>query len=116
PATINNTGTFQKSGGTGNSAIGPAFNNNGTLNVQSGTMSLYSGGDSHGSFNAAGGATLNFASGTMTLEANSTVTAAGTGRFSGGGVDGDGSYTGSGGTAISGGTAKFEGEGTRGRG
>src|SRR5439155_16486313 len=51
-ATINNTGTFLKSGGTGSTAIGPAFNNNGTLNVQSGTMSFYSGGDSHGTFNA----------------------------------------------------------------
>src|SRR5207249_11073155 len=46
PATINNTGSFLKSGGTGSTAIGPAFNNNGTLNVQSGTMSFYSGGDS----------------------------------------------------------------------
>src|SRR5947199_1229104 len=57
-ATINNTGSFQKSGGTGSTAIGPAFNNNGTLNVQSGTVSFYSGGDSHGTFNAAAGATL----------------------------------------------------------
>src|SRR5438094_8225510 len=78
PATINNTGSFQKSGGTGSTAIGPAFNNNGTLNVQSGTVSFYSGGDSHGTFNAAAGATLNFAGGTMTLESNSTLTAAGT--------------------------------------
>src|SRR5882762_8613008 len=65
PATINNTGTFLKSGGTGSTAIGPAFNNNGTLNVQSGTMGFYSGGDSHGTFNAVAGATLNFAGGTM---------------------------------------------------
>src|SRR5205814_5883977 len=76
-------GTFQKSGGTGSTAIGPAFNNNGTLNVQSGTISFYSGGDSHGTFNAAAGATLNFAGGTMTLESNSTLTAAGTVSFSG---------------------------------
>src|SRR5947199_10166683 len=80
-ATINNTGSFQKSGGTGSTAIGPAFNNNGTLNVQSGTVSFYSGGDSHGTFNAAAGATLNFAGGTMTLESNSTLTAAGTVSF-----------------------------------
>src|SRR5439155_19919314 len=38
PATINNTGAFQKSGGTGNTSLGPAFNNNGTMSVQTGTI------------------------------------------------------------------------------
>src|SRR5882762_6381387 len=40
PATINNTGTFLKSGGTGSTAIGPAFNNNGTVAVQTGTITM----------------------------------------------------------------------------
>src|SRR5439155_8362767 len=63
--------------------------------------------DSHGTFNAAAGATLNFAGGTMTLESNSTLTAAGTVSFSGATVEVNGSYTVSGSTAISGGTANF---------
>src|SRR2546429_4428754 len=59
--------------------------NDGALNVQSGTVTLSGGGDSHGAFNAAAGSTLNFSSGTMTLESNSTLTATGTVSFSGGG-------------------------------
>src|SRR5437773_8723493 len=77
PATINNTGSFQKSGGTGSTAIGPAFNNNGTLNVQGGTGRRHSAGDSKSSYDVAAGAKKNFAGGTMTLESNSTLTAAG---------------------------------------
>src|SRR5439155_23956993 len=77
PATIHNTFPTRRSSDLGSTAIGPAFNNNGSLLVQSGTVSFYSGGDSRGSFNAAAGATLNFAGGTMTLESNSTLTAAG---------------------------------------
>src|SRR5438477_12772969 len=55
---------------------------------------------------------LNFAGGTMTLESNSTLTAAGTVSFSGATVDVNGSYTVSGSTAISGGTANFNGNAT----
>ncbi|PYJ82211.1 MAG: hypothetical protein DME22_19195, partial [Verrucomicrobia bacterium] len=103
---FNNAGTVRKSGGTATTTIGMTFNNDGALNVQSGTMSLSGGGDSHGAFNAAAGSTLNFSSGTMTLESNSTLTAAGTVSFSGGSVDINGSYSASN-TVISGATANF---------
>src|SRR2546423_4550598 len=41
---FNNSGTVRKSGGTGTTTIGMTFNNDGALNVQSGTMSLSGGG------------------------------------------------------------------------
>ena len=112
PVTINNAGTFKKSGGTGTTSITAAFNNSGSVIVQTGTLSLGNGGDSHGSFNAQPGGVLNFAGGAMTLESNSGVTGAGTIGFSGGTVDVNGGYTVSGSTVINGGTANFNGSAT----
>ena len=43
---IDNAGLFLKSGGTGQSAVGVAFNNTGTLEVDSGTLALQAGGTS----------------------------------------------------------------------
>ncbi len=104
---FNNAGTVQKSGGTGATTIGMTFNNNGALNAQSGTLSLTADGDSHGTFDAAAGATLNFSGAPMTLESNSTVTAAGTVSFSGNAdVSVNGGYSASN-TVISGATANF---------
>jgi len=37
---LDNAGTFQKTGGTGTTAVNLAFNNGGTVNVQSGTVAL----------------------------------------------------------------------------
>jgi hypothetical protein len=42
---INNDGTFEKTGGTGNTTIGMTFNNTGTVNGTSGTLSFFGGGN-----------------------------------------------------------------------
>lgn len=71
--TVNSGGTFTKSGGSGATIIGTGtggangdnvaevtFNNHGTTNVNSGTLSLVGGGNSTGAFNVADGKTLSF--------------------------------------------------------
>jgi uncharacterized membrane protein len=61
---ITNAGTFQKSSGTGGSTIGVFLANTGTLEVDSGTLSLNNGGSSTGTtFNVAQGANLVFTGG-----------------------------------------------------
>src|SRR5262249_50323412 len=57
-ATFNNQGTFKKSVGSGTTSVEVVFNNSGTLDVQSGTVSLRRGGTSGGAFREAAGATL----------------------------------------------------------
>ncbi len=42
PAAVNNVGTFKKSAGTGSTAISINFNNSGTVDIQTGTLSLSS--------------------------------------------------------------------------
>ncbi|HWP96812.1 MAG TPA: InlB B-repeat-containing protein [Syntrophomonadaceae bacterium] len=76
-ATFNNnaTGIFKKSAGSGTSQFDSAFNNKGSVLVNSGTLSLNGGGSSDGSFQAASGATLNFGGGTSTLSAASSISA-----------------------------------------
>src|SRR5207253_5918746 len=82
-------------------------NNNGSLLVQSGTVSFYSGGDSHGMFHAEAGIRFGHVTGVQTCALPISLTAAGTVSFSGATVEVNGSYTVSGSTAISGGTANF---------
>src|SRR5262249_40953867 len=108
PPVVNNTGTMKKSGGSGTSTLQVQVNNNGTLDVQSGTVNLIKSGDSHGSFNAGAGATLSFGAEGMTLEINSTVTAAGTVSFTGANGEINGSCS-VGNAVISGGAANFNG-------
>jgi len=62
---INNRGLFRKSGGTGISIISAAFNNlGGTIEVDSGTLSLTADGTStNGTFNVSAGAVLNLLAG-----------------------------------------------------
>ena len=82
--TFNNSGTFKKSGGTGTTTLEPVFNNTGVVQVQSGTLDLTGGGTSSGSFDAASGTTLDFGSGTHTLNTGATFTGAGPSRVVGG--------------------------------
>ncbi|MBI4292852.1 MAG: filamentous hemagglutinin N-terminal domain-containing protein [Betaproteobacteria bacterium] len=88
---VNNTGTLTKSGGTGTSTINPKFVNTGDgsatgiVNVSSGTLQLSpasaSSATQTGVFNVAAGATLQFASGTHTL--NNSFTGSGSVNLSG---------------------------------
>ncbi|MDQ3815784.1 MAG: CehA/McbA family metallohydrolase, partial [Armatimonadota bacterium] len=75
-AIFNNSGTLTKSASTGTTYFGGyhsstalAFNNSGTVNANSGTLSLTSGGTSNGTFNANSGATL-ICSGTLAARLN----------------------------------------------
>jgi hypothetical protein len=79
---FNNAGTFNKVDSSGTTIFGISFNNSGTVDVQTGTLSLNAGGDSTGSFTAESGTNLNFTGGT-TLRSASSVSGAGTVGVSG---------------------------------
>ncbi|HXR04201.1 MAG TPA: hypothetical protein VN836_05790, partial [Verrucomicrobiae bacterium] len=76
-----NQGVLRKSGGTGTTAISVLFTNNGTLDVQTGTVSLNRNGQGSGVFLPEAGATLIFAA---TYEVDSDLTGAGTNLLNGG--------------------------------
>jgi hypothetical protein len=67
--TFNNAGVFTRDTSSGDCYIGfnGAFNNTGTVNVQTGTLHLQSGGTSTGVFNVQGGAALDFSAGVYAL-------------------------------------------------
>ncbi len=85
---FNNDGTFTKSGGAGTTQFefGLAFNNDGTVQVQSGTLRLSGGGTSTGEFGVDSGAAIDFNSGSpsYTLDTGTTATGGGIWRTSGG--------------------------------
>ena len=71
-ALVDNHGTWKKTGSAATSAISAAFNNSGTVDVESGTLDLSGGGTSSGTFKGAAGATVAFG-GTTTLTSTSSV-------------------------------------------
>ncbi|WP_292458318.1 hypothetical protein, partial [Mesorhizobium sp.] len=80
-AAVNNAGTFVKSGVATTSTIATRFNNTGSVDVESGTLSLSGGGiDVGATYQGAG--TVNFSGGTRMLDAASSIT--GNATFSGG--------------------------------
>src|SRR3954452_18420151 len=82
---FNNAGTFRKSVATGTTSVNNnGFNNSGTVDIQSGTFALISGGTSTSVFNAASGATVLFNATTYTLGSGATLTGSGTFQISGG--------------------------------
>lgn len=92
-SSIVNNGTFRKSTGTGTTSINTVrFANTatGTVDVQSGTLSINGGGTSTGAFNVASGATLQFGASAGAVAFN---------------VNGGSGIAGTGTTAISGGSA-----------
>ncbi len=103
---ITNTGTIRKTAGTGTTTIVQAMNNDGTLDVQSGTINLGGGGTSGGAYQAGPAGTLGFTSLTHTLGAGASVTGSGTIQVGGGTVllQAGSSFTPTGPTQISGGT------------
>jgi hypothetical protein len=112
-STFNNAGTFTKSPGTGTTHVRPGFNNSGTVDVKSGTLSLDGGGTSTGGFKAENGATLEFGGGTHDLSAaSSSVTDAGTVGFAGATVTLGGTYAVTGTTLITAGKADFNHDAT----
>jgi hypothetical protein len=75
---FNNAGTLLKSAGTGLSSFTSAFNNSGSVQVQSGTLAFSGGSDSSGSFEVGTDSTLRFFGGIHTWDANSTLSGLGT--------------------------------------
>lgn len=73
PGTFINQGTFAKSSGTGTTTVIIPLHNDGTLDVQTGTIKLRSGGTSTGAFTGSG--SLDFNGGTHTLESAASITA-----------------------------------------
>lgn len=73
---IANAGTIRKSGGTDTAFMDLSLNNSGTLDVESGTLSLRRAGSGFGTFQAGGG-TLLFASSSFTLDNGAVITGAG---------------------------------------
>jgi hypothetical protein len=100
--TFNNQGTVRKSVGTGTTTFtsGIAFNNSGTVDLQTGTLVLAGGGSSSGAFTGAGGTTLNFFSGLHLLGSTSRLTSSGAVIFSGGFINLSGSYNVTGSTTV----------------
>jgi hypothetical protein len=90
---ILNQGTFRKSGGTGTTAIGPAFNNTGTLDVRSGTVSLNHGGSGNGVFSVPPGATLAFGGGNYILNSGAAILGGGTNVLTAGSLTLNGAMT-----------------------
>ncbi|TAY63473.1 Ig-like domain-containing protein, partial [Rhizobium ruizarguesonis] len=110
-AAVNNQGTFIKSGSAATSTILAVFNNSGTVDVQSGILDLSSGGTDVGA-TYKGVGTVQFSSGTRTLDATSSITTANV-VFSGGTTTVNGTYAASGST-MSGGAATLAGAATTG--
>ena len=90
--TINNAGLFRKSAGSGTSSVDPliAFNNTGTVEVDSGTLALGSGFSTNGHYEFANGGQLqasltwqgeNTANGNGVLQASGSVAAGTTATF-----------------------------------
>lgn len=96
PAIVN-AGTFTKMAGAGATSIAVPFNNSGTLDVQSGMVTLSGGGKSTGKSMAEAGATLNIAGGVNVL---GEVAGSGDVTFTGGLSTVRGLYHPSGNTSI----------------
>jgi uncharacterized repeat protein (TIGR01451 family) len=98
--TFNNMGLFRKSGEGGLSNLQIAFNNDGTVEAQSGTLQLSGGGDHSGTFAVSAGAALEFSDLAHTLDASATIAGAGDVTFSGGTHTVDGTIADLGGLLI----------------
>jgi hypothetical protein len=104
-----NAGTFRKSVSAGQVFAGMTFNNYGTVEVQTGTLSLGNNSTHSGSFTVLAGATLAFSGGVHSANAGSSITGAGQLTVSGGSATLPGLVNVAGNHTFSGGTANFTG-------
>ena len=81
---FNNAGTVRKSAGGGTTTWAGTLNNHGTLDVQTGTLSLTGGGLSSGVFAGTAGALLEWTAGTHTVTNGAAFTGPGTRRIASG--------------------------------
>jgi hypothetical protein len=84
-----NSGTLEKTGGTGTSTISPGFNNSANITVTSGTLGLTGGTITGGNFTVSAGAVLDLASNSsfVTYGGSYTGSGAGTVALRGGAID-----------------------------
>ncbi|NLH73122.1 MAG: hypothetical protein GX456_08730, partial [Verrucomicrobia bacterium] len=104
PTVFNNAGVVRKTAGSSTTTLWCALNNDGTIEVQTGTLSSTSGGTSSGLFKVSAGATLEFNGGTYELKPASTIAGNGALALRSGTVKVAGTFSLTGTTAISGGT------------
>jgi len=107
-STFVNEGLFRKTGGHGVSAFTTAFSNRGSMQVNTGTLSLNGGGDHIGTIQIGAGARLNLG-GTHAFSTESTVSGPGTLAVVSGTANLDGLVDVSGEHIFSGGTANLNG-------
>ncbi len=107
--TIYNAGLFRKSAGAGKSTIQDTFNNlaNGTVEADSGILSLQNGGLNSGTNAANSGGALDFGGGTHTLDVNSLLAGSTVISCSAGAVNFSGASALTGTMLIDGGTFNF---------
>lgn len=111
-ARLVNDGTIVKQAGAGITSVGAAFDNDGLLSIESGTMSFTGGGTAvGGSYEALVGTELRFAGGTHTLDAATTLTAPGTVGVTSGTVTTTGAWALTGALTVSGGTLNYSAAG-----
>jgi hypothetical protein len=108
---FDNAGIFRKSMDAGTATIGSglAFNNSGTVEIQTGTLNLGGGGTHTGSFDVRVDTTLNLSGGTHSAGASSSITGDGQFTVSGGTANIAGLVNVSGSNIFSGGTANLTG-------
>jgi hypothetical protein len=105
-------GTITKNTTTGITTIQPLFDDNGTLNVATGTVTVTGGGNGSGSIALSSGTTLNFSGGVMTV---GSVSGMGAMNFTAGTGIITGTFTAPAGVSVSSSaTAVFEGGGSSG--
>ena len=104
--TFANAGTFRKSAGTGTTSFAVPFDSPGGIDVQSGTLSLNTGGTASGSITGSPGATMRFGGATYMLTAASSVSVAAA-AFDAGTVNVNGAYTATSVTSVSGAVVNF---------
>src|SRR4029077_15612699 len=102
----NQAGGLVTKSGANTSAGNAGFNNDGSVQVNAGTLNLAGGGTDTGAFTGNAGL-LNFGGGTHSLTAASSIIAAGTVGFSAGTANLAGGYALTGQTLINGGAANF---------
>ena len=108
--TFNNAGTLTKisGGGDGRTRISAAFNNHGTVAVNSGTLELDGGGQHAGTFGVDASATLQFGGGTHTFTPGAAVGSSGSIEWAGGTTNfAAGTYNNTGTTMVTGGRHTF---------
>ena len=111
---VSPNGILSKIGGSGISAIVPAFTNSASVYAFSGTLQIVGSGTHTGSFYAGSGAAIEFSAATTTFAAGSNVNADGTIVFSSGVSASNGNYSVNGQTSITGGELQINTSSTTG--